>query len=246
MDSGRGRQNSVLIVKWRRTPLRTRAAVKRLALCLSCLVWAPSLGAQHSQHKLEGRVPEAARPAIDSIIATAVAESLPTEPLVQKALEGSAKGVPPDRLVGAVRRGLSQLREARIIVARAVPGQPVPDGHVAAVAAALARGLSPAIVERLLTVAPNEPPVPALHAAADPVAHGFNPDSATDLLVEAHTKGLHGDRLLDVASAADQELQRAGGRTHADALATVRAMLPNVPSPATPVTHRGSSGRSSD
>jgi hypothetical protein len=125
-----------------------------------------------------------------------------------------------------------------------VPGQPVPEGHVAAVSAALARGLSPAIVERLLTMAPTEPPVPALHAAADLVAHGFNPDSATDVLVEAHNKGLRGDRLLDVALAADHELQRLGGRTQGDALAKVRSMLPNVPSPSasTPVTRRAPKG----
>jgi hypothetical protein len=215
------------------------------ALLLTCVTVAP-LVAQDGNPRLL-RVPEAARPAIDSLIAVAVAESLPTEPLVQKALEGSAKGVPPDRLVNGVRRGLIQLREARVIVSRAVPGQPAPEGHVAAVAAALARGLSPAIVERLISVAPTEPPAPALHATADLVVHGFDPDSAADLLVEAHHKGLRGDRLLDVAAAADHELQRAGGRTQADALAKVRAMLPNVPpppppSPAHPVTHHPKKG----
>lgn len=214
------------------------------SLLLACVALSSPLSAQDGTSRLEGRVPEAARPAIDSLIAVAVAESLPTEPLVQKALEGSAKGVPADRLVNGVRRGLLQLREARTIVVRAVPNQPVPEGHVAAVSAALARGLSPAVVERLLTIAPDEPPVPALHAAADLVAHGFDPDSASDVLVEAHNKGLRGDRLLDVAQAADHELQRSGGGTHADALARVRAMLPNVPaaSEATPVTRRAPKG----
>ena len=194
--------------------------------------------------RLTGRVPPAALPIIDSLIATAVAESLPSEPLVQKALEGSAKGVPTDRLVNGVRRGLLQLREARVIVGRAMPDQPLPEAHIAAVAAAIARGLDPAIVERLLTIAPNEPPGPVLHAAADLVAHRFNPDSAADLLVAAHNKGLHDIRLLDVAVAADHELQRAGGRTHAEALARVRALLPNVPSAETPstVTRRATKG----
>jgi len=181
--------------------------------------------------KLAGRVPSQAIPAIDSLIAVAVAESLPTEPLVQKALEGSAKGIPTDRLVTGVRRTLGQLREARVLVARALPQQPPPEGHVAAVAAALARGLPAPIAERMLTMAPADAPEPALHAAADLVAHRFNPDSAADLLVEAHAMGLRGVRLLDVATAADQELQRQGGRTPSDALARVRAMLPNVPAP---------------
>lgn len=199
-------------------------------------------GGRGGSARLAGRVPAAALPAIDSIIATAVVESLPTEPLIQKALEGSAKGIPADRLVGAVRHGLLQLRDARIILERAVPLQPPPEGHVAAVAAALARGLTPAIVERLVTVAPDEAPGPALHAAADMVAHHFDPDSAADLLAEAHTKGVHGVRLFDVALAADHELQRRGGRTHSEALARVRAMLPNVPVPAPPVTRHGTKG----
>ena len=202
----------------------------RLVLALAVAVAPAALGAQtgNGSTRLAGRVPAAALPAIDSILAAAVAESLPTEPLVQKALEGSAKNIPVDRLVNGVRRGYLQLRQARAIVSRAVPGQAPPEGHVAAVAAALARGLSGPVVERLLTAAPNEPPGPALHAAADLVAHHFDPDSAADLLVDAHNKGLRGVRLLDVAVAADHELQRPGGRTPSEALAHVRAMLPNL------------------
>ena len=202
----------------------------RLVLALAVAGAPAALGAQtgNGSTRLAGRVPAAALPAIDSILAAAVAESLPTEPLVQKALEGSAKNIPVDRLVNGVRRGYLQLRQARAIVSRAVPGQAPPEGHVAAVAAALARGLSGPVVERLLTAAPNEPPGPALHAAADLVAHHFDPDSAADLLVDAHNKGLRGVRLLDVAVAADHELQRPGGRTPSEALAHVRAMLPNV------------------
>lgn len=214
----------------------------RLAFAFLVLTVPPLAAQVGGSPRLAGRVPAAALPAIDSLIAAAVAESLPSEPLVQKALEGSAKGIPADRLVNGVRHGLLQLREARVLVGRAVPGQPLLEGHVAAVAAALARGLPPPIVERLLTAAPDEPPAPALHAAADLLAHGFNPDSAVDLLVEAHAKGLKGVRLLDVAQAADRELQRGGGRTPSDALARVRAMLPNVPVPEATVTRRGPKG----
>jgi len=136
----------------------------KLHLALAIVLAAPiSLAPQQpGPTRLAGRVPPAALPAIDSIIATAVAESLPTEPLIQKALEGSAKNIPPDRLVSGVRRGLLQLRAAHVIVAEAVPGQPVPDGHVVAVAAALARGVPAPLAERLIADAPNEPPGPAM------------------------------------------------------------------------------------
>jgi hypothetical protein len=165
-------------------------------------------------------------PGLDSLIEQAVAESLPTEPLVQKALEGGAKGIPVPRLVNGVRHGLVQLRDARAIVSRATPARASLDGDIAAVAAALARGLDPRLIERLL---PGEPPAPVLHAAADLVAHGFPADSAAELLRAAQRQGLHGTRLLDVAVAASHELQREGGRTPVEALARVRAMLPNVP-----------------
>src|SRR3989442_9931800 len=135
--------------------------------------------------RLSGRVPAAALPAIDSIIAAAVAESLPTEPLVQKALEGSAKNIPADRLVNGVRRGLLQLRQARAVLTQAMPGQSPPEGHIAAVAAALAPGLSGPLLQRLPPVAPTEPPGPALHSVADLIAPHFYPESAAGLLVQA-------------------------------------------------------------
>src|SRR2546422_3877757 len=138
--------------------------------------------------RLAGRVPAAALPAIDSILAAAAAESLPTEPLVQKALEGGAKNIPADRLVNGVRRGLLQLRQARAIVSHAVPGQLPPEGHVAAGGAALAPRPSGPLVERLITPAPGEPPRPALHAAAGLVAHHLPPGSAAHLLVGGATK----------------------------------------------------------
>jgi hypothetical protein len=205
----------------------------RGALVLLLLGVSPLAG-QSTRVRLEGRIPAAALPGIDSLVAQAVAESLPTEPLIQKALEGGAKGIPVDRLVSGVRRGLEQLRGARAIVARATPTRATLDGDVAAVAAALARGLDPRLVERLLAAAPADPPGPVLHAAADLVAHGFPPDSAADLLRTAQREGLRGARLLDVAVAASHELQREGGRTPAEALARVRAMLPDVPVAAPP------------
>ncbi len=201
-----------------------------MRLALAFVLAASPLAAQ-SHARLDGRVPAAALPAIDSLIAQAVAESLPTEPLVQKALEGGAKEIPVARLVNGVRHGLVQLRDARAIVSRATPARVTFDGDVAAVAAALARGLDPRLVERLLAAAPppGEAPGPVLHAAADLVAHGFPADSAAELLQTAQREGLRGARLLDVAVAASHELQREGGRTPAEALARVRAMLPNVP-----------------
>jgi hypothetical protein len=206
-----------------------------MKLTLALVLAATPLAAQTSTARLAGRLPPAALPLVESLVAQAAAESLPTEPLVQKALEGGAKGMPADRLVNGVRRSLIQLRDARAILSRAAPDRVGADGDLAAVSAALARGLAPAIVERMLEAFPGDPPGPVLHAEADFVGHGFPPDSAADLLVAAAAKGLRGVRLLDVAAAASQELQR--GRTQAEALARVRGMLPNVPAASRPRPH---------
>src|SRR3977135_2503325 len=75
--------------------------------------------------RLEGRIPSAAIPAVDSLIQSASQEGLPTEPLIQKALEGGAKHVAGPRIVAAVQLSLGQVREARDLLVRAGDQPPV-------------------------------------------------------------------------------------------------------------------------
>ncbi len=209
--------------------------MRRLALVL--LAVAAPLGAQGGvdggsvRARLVGRVPDMAIAAVDSLVRAAAADDLPTEPLVQKALEGAAKHAPPGRIVGAVADHADQLRQARTLLSRA-GGPPPTAGEITSVAAAMVRGLPPPLAERIVTALPDEPPGPALHAVADLEGHGFSEDAAVDLIVAAARVGLRGLRLLDVATAAVHELQR--GATHDSALATVRRALPDVPSPPKP------------
>lgn len=197
----------------------------KVALLLA-LVAAP-LGAQSVRGRLEGRVAAEAIPSVDSLVQVATGESLPTEPLVQKALEGGAKGVAPARIVAAVQVSLSQLRDARDLLIRAGDEPPVTRTEITTVLWAVRRGLSAAVVERIVAALPRPPRAAAVHAVADLIAHHFDPDSSADLIIEAIHQGLHGERLLDVSTAALHELQR--GRPHAAALALVRQELPNVP-----------------
>lgn len=196
------------------------------------LAAASPLAAQGARDRLAGRVPPATLEVLDSIVQHAARDGLPTEPLIQKALEGGAKGVAPDRIVAAVGASADQLRSARALLSSAGETRPSDSGEVTAVAAALSRGVSPQLVGRLSAALPGEPTGPALHAVADLVGHGFAEDSSVDLMVEGARLGLRGLRFLDVAAAAVQELQR--GRSHADALAAVRALLPHVPAPPRP------------
>ncbi len=184
------------------------------------------LAAQSVRVRLEGRVPAAAMAIVDSLVQQATQENLPTEPLVQKALEGGAKHVSVERIVAAVQLRLVQMRDARTLLVRAGHG-PLTAAEVMAVSGTLKRGVPGPVVERLVVALPNESRGSALHAEADLVAHGFDPDSSAGLLVEATRRSLRGGRLLDVSAAVLHELQR--GHTRPEALALVRLQLPNVP-----------------
>jgi hypothetical protein len=188
--------------------------------------------AQSPHPRLAGRIPPAAAPAVDSIIARAVADSLPEQPLEEKALEGAAKHVAPDRIVAAVAAEAELLRGARDLLRRAGVPAATSSGEFSMVAAALGRGLSPEVVERVVAGVRPGSPAHALHAVADLAAHGFVAESAATVVLAASAAGLSGTRLLDVAAAAEQEVQR--GRSHGDALAAVRARLPDIPAPPRP------------
>jgi hypothetical protein len=198
----------------------------RVILLVPALLATP-LAAQSVRDRLEGRVPAEAIPTIDSLVRVAVQESLPTEPLVQKALEGGAKHVTAPRVVTAVQVSLTQLRDARDLLVRAGDLPPVTPGEVTTVAWALRRGLPATVVGRIVAALPRPPRGAAVHAVADLIAHHFDPDSSADLIIDAIHQGLREGRLLDVSTAAVQEVQR--GRSRAEAIALVRRELPNVP-----------------
>ena len=71
------------------------------------------VAAQDVAARLNGRLPPAVAQAVQGIADDARARGLPAEPLVQKALEGGAKGVPGDRVIAAVRVLAGRLDAAR-------------------------------------------------------------------------------------------------------------------------------------
>ena len=62
--------------------------------------------------QLSGRVPPAVSAVVKSLSTSFRARGLPADPLVQKAIEGSAKGVPSERVIAAVRLVAMQLDTA--------------------------------------------------------------------------------------------------------------------------------------
>jgi len=118
------------------------------------------------------RLDPSVRPLVASVIDSARAAGLPTEPLVQRALEGATKGAPGEVIVGAVQRLVADLGEARSALG---PGTTPPE--LAAGAAALRAGAGPAVLAILRRARSQTITVP-LAVLADLVASGVPVDSA--------------------------------------------------------------------
>jgi len=147
--------------------------VKHAALVLLLVTAiAVPLGAQSDvAARLAGRVPPEVARAVAEIAAGVAARGLPVEPLVQKAVEGGAKGVPSDRVIAAVRALAARLDEAAGALRSAGLSNPDAD-LVDGTAYALSQGLSAAQVRDLAR---------AIHAPYD---------AATTLRVAATLSGL--------------------------------------------------------
>ena len=141
-----------------------------LPLLASLLVAAPA-AAQQVDPRLE-RLDVATRPVVAALIDSARTASLPTEPLVQRALEGTAKGAPEGVIVAAVRRLVVDLGRAREAL-----GSTASPAELGAGAAALRAGASQATLAELRQ-ARREPLIVPLAVLADLVASGVPVDSA--------------------------------------------------------------------
>lgn len=140
------------------------------------------LAAQDVQPRLDRRVSPEVQRAVQSIATDAAARGLPVDPLVQKALEGAAKGVPGDRVIAAVRALAGRLAEAMEAVRQG--GVAAPSGEVVEGGAdALNAGISGRQVSDLVRVSrPPHDPALTLRVAATLVALGVPAKQALQLV----------------------------------------------------------------
>ena len=169
------------------------------------------------------RVSAAALADIEALVQEAAAEGLPVAPLIQKALEGSVKGVAPDRIVQTVRIFRAELRDAHYLLASVRPNTPVEEADIVAVAFALHRGIRPVEVRELLEVAPEEARDVALQIAADIAARGYSPEQASRLVADAIAQRLTPSQLMALPRFVSLELER--GAAPDEAMSRVRGQL---------------------
>ena len=203
------------------------------AACLTvCLVLgAAGLAAQGSvAARLSGRVSPEVVAAVRGMVDSAAARGLPVELLVQKALEGGAKGVPADRVIAAVRALAGELDASAGALHSA--GLAAPDGDaIEAGAFALTAGLKEGQVRELARA--SRAPFGAaatLRVAALLAALGVPAQETVALVRRAVEKGQAPTDLLDLPGRVQSEMAR--GETPAQAaagLARAPAGPPTVP-----------------
>ena len=156
--------------------------------------------------------------AFDEILTRARARGLPTSPLIDKALEGAAKGAAPDRVIEVVRQRADQLGRARdIIGARS-------SNEVVTVALALDRGVDQGVARRVAAGARREEPVGmALNTLADLLARGVPVDNALDVLTSWRARGAKAGELPELPAAVER-LVREGARPDQAAIVLADAM----------------------
>jgi hypothetical protein len=109
--------------------------------------------------------------AVQRLVDSARTEGLPTEPLVQKALEGSTLGAGGDRIRAAVSALFGQLSRAR-----AALGTSASDAEVTAAAGAIRAGVPADTLQRLRALRSGRSLVVPISVLADLVAEGAPPD----------------------------------------------------------------------
>ncbi|HEX6558672.1 MAG TPA: hypothetical protein VF021_04400 [Longimicrobiales bacterium] len=163
--------------------------------------------AQTPLERAKAALPAEAGRALEQTVGSAHARGLPTEPLVDKALEGVAKHAPANLILDAVRHRLELLGQAD--AALRAYGPPAPT-DVTSVADALQRGVSVSVVKRVRAGARDGEPVGlAVHTLADLLDRGVPVGVAFDVLSSWRAHDGNADDLRQIPAAVDR-LLRAG------------------------------------
>ncbi len=184
--------------------------------------------------RLVGKLPDAARAQVDGILDGARAAGLPTEPLVDRVLEGAAKGAAPQRIIAAITRLRDELRQARDAF-----GETASPPELTAGASALRVGATQEDLARLRSLRPTQPLTIAAAVLADLVAAGVPADTGIAAVLALAPSARDGDY---VAFRRNVERDIALGASPAASIgARLQAVADMASSPRTETT-TGSSG----
>jgi hypothetical protein len=173
------------------------------ALSLALLLTVPAAAAAQDSRLIE-RLDTATAASVQQVVDSARSAGLPTEPLVQKALEGGTLGASGERIVAAVEALHGQLGRARDAL-----GENANDAELTAAAGALRAGLPPTALRRLQSLRSGQPLVVPIAVLTDLVAEGVPPEQATRSVLDLARDGRPDDEF--VALRRQVQIQRRGG-----------------------------------
>ncbi len=210
---------------------------RRIGWATTALVLLSASAAAAQQERVEemariraGLPPEAAEQ-IQQVMNRARNEGLPTDPLLDKAVEGLAKGVSAPMIVGAVDRLAAQLGEARSLLQAGPDARTGVRGptEVAAVADALRRGVPQQAIRHMAERSRRgEPLALAVHTLGDLIDEGVPVDEAVAVLDAWRGRGARADELRDIPAAVERMI-RQGSLPAQAAAAVAHAMHQGTP-----------------
>jgi len=206
--------------------------VKTLRVSLVLAICSTAVSAQDVTTRLGGRVSPEVAALVQQLATSAAARGLPVDPLIQKAIEGSAKGVPADRVAIALRALSGQLDAAAAALKRAGAAQPDTDA-IAAGAFALNAGLSGGNVTALaLASRPSNNVAATLRVASTLAAMGVPAAEVVELVTQVIASGGGTNEVLGLPAEVMAGVSRGRGVTPAQAaagLARAAAARANAP-----------------
>jgi hypothetical protein len=184
---------------------------------------------------LAGRFPAVTETALRTLIDSARAEGLPTEPLVQRALEGVSRGAEPSRVLLAVRGLLG-----RLSVARTTLGASATEAELVAAASTLYLGVTPDTLAQLRKRHARSSLALPLVVLADMIQQGVPRSDAAGIILSLSDAGIADESyrslrqavLLDIRSGvppATAAAMRARGALLAQPAGASRPRSPSAP-----------------
>jgi len=186
--------------------------------------------------RLAARLDEASAEAVQALVARARADSLPAEPLIQRALEGATKGAPGPRIAAAVEALLARLHTSRALIGRASG-----EAELVAAAGALQAGVDTASVARIRADAPGRDLTVRLVVLADLIGRGVPRADAEAAILDWTRKGTGDDVFLDLRRGVEAAIL-SGSPPEAAMAARVRALAPGAPAAPVPRSPRPGEG----
>jgi len=177
----------------------------RLSLALAALLLIGPARLAGQDRRVADRLDPITAGEVQRLVDSARVVGLPTEPLVQKALEGNTLGASGDRIRAVVAALYGQLSRAR-----AALGGQASDAEVTAAAAAIRAGVPADTLQRLRALRSGRSLVVPISVLADLVAEGTPPDRAYQSVFDLARDGRSDDDFLALRRRSPVPSQRAG------------------------------------